>query len=45
MTDGIGDIASLLLTKLVHEGGIVDVSDVVGDWDIIKPERITDKVQ
>ena len=43
--DAIGDVASLPLTKLVHEGVIVDVSDVVGDWDIIKPKHITDKVQ
>ena len=43
--DAIGDVASLPLTKLVHEGVIVDVSDVVGDWDIIKPKHITDKVE
>ena len=43
--DVIGDVASLPLTKLVHEGVIVDVSDVVGDWDIIKPKHITDKVK
>lgn len=39
-----GDIASLPLTKLVHEGIIVDVSDAVGDWDVIRPEHITRKV-
>ncbi len=43
--DAIGDVASLPLTKLVHEGVIVDVSDGVGDWDIIKPKHITDKVK
>jgi kynurenine formamidase len=42
--DGIGDIASIPLGKLVHEGVIVDVSGDVGDWDIIKPEHITRKV-
>lgn len=44
-TDGGADIASLPLTKLIHEGVIVDVSDVCSDWDIIKPEHITDKVE
>ncbi|MBI2461418.1 MAG: cyclase family protein, partial [Candidatus Rokubacteria bacterium] len=42
---GAGDIASLPLTKLVREGVIVDVSDAVGDWDVITPGQITDKVQ
>ncbi|MCY3539241.1 MAG: cyclase family protein [bacterium] len=45
MADGGGDMASLPLTKLIHEGVIVDVSDVVSDWSIIKPEHITDKVK
>ena len=39
--DGAGDMASLPLTKLVHEGVIVDVSGDVGDWDIITPKHIT----
>jgi kynurenine formamidase len=43
--DGLGDIASIPLRKLVHEGVIVDVSSDVGDWDIIKPEHITNKVK
>lgn len=45
MADGAGDIASLPITKLVHEGVIVDVSDKLGDWDIIKPEHITQQVE
>lgn len=43
--DGMGDIASLPLPKLVHEGVIVDVSDQVGDWDVIQPKHITRKVK
>lgn len=43
--DGAGDIASLPLTKLVHEGVIVDVSDVVDDWSIITPKHITDRME
>src|SRR5258707_12802318 len=43
--DGGADMASLPLNKLVHEGVIVDVSDVVGDWDWIKPQHITAKVE
>ncbi|MXZ69377.1 MAG: cyclase family protein [Acidimicrobiia bacterium] len=45
MADVIGDMASLPLTKLVHEGVIVDVSDEVSDWSIITPEMITSKVE
>ena len=45
-TDGGPDIASLPLTKLVHEGVIVDVSDTCGeDWAVIRPHHITDKVE
>ncbi|MCE2528742.1 MAG: cyclase family protein [Acidimicrobiia bacterium] len=45
MADGGGDMASLPLTKLIHEGVIVDVSDEVSDWSIITPEMITSKVE
>src|SRR5918999_787391 len=43
--DGAGDIASLPLTKLVREGVVVDVSDVVEDWSIIMPKHITDRIE
>jgi kynurenine formamidase len=43
--DGGSDMASLPLTKLIHEGVIVDVSDTCKDWDVIKPEHVTSKVQ
>ena len=45
MADGAGDMASLPLTKLVHEGVIVDISDQVSDWSIITPEMITSTVE
>ena len=38
-------MSDLPLTKLVHEGVIVDVSDEVSDWDVITPEHITSKVE
>jgi kynurenine formamidase len=44
-TDGGGDMASLPLTKLIHEGVIVDVSDTCGDWDVIEPAHITSKIE
>lgn len=44
-TDGGLDMASLPLDKLIHPGAIVDVSDVVSDWDLIEPEHITSKVE
>jgi kynurenine formamidase len=37
-TDGRdGDMASYPLEFLVNKGVIVDISDKVGDWDIITP--------
>lgn len=42
--EGGGDMASIPLEQLYHEGVIVDVSDKVKDWDIIYPEHITEKV-
>ena len=39
MHAGAGDIASLPLQKLVHEGVIVEVSDCVEDWSIITPKH------
>src|SRR5262245_6970075 len=41
-TDGRdGDMASSPLAFLVNKGVIVDISDKVGDWDIITPDMIT----
>lgn len=39
------DIASLPLDRLVHEGVIVDISDAVSDWSVIKPHHITDRAE
>lgn len=41
---GGADMASLPLDRLCREGVIVDISDVVGAWDEITPEHITDKI-
>jgi kynurenine formamidase len=41
---GAGDMASLPLDTLCHEGVIVDVSDKLKEWDILYPEHITSKV-
>jgi kynurenine formamidase len=41
-TDGRdGDMASYPLEFLVNKGVIVDISDKIGDWDIITPDMIT----
>jgi len=39
------DMASFPLEKLCADGAIADVSDKVGEWDLIEPEFITDKVE
>jgi kynurenine formamidase len=44
-TDGGGDMASLPLDFLVNKGAIVDISDMVGDWDIITPDMLTANVE
>ena len=43
--DGGGDMASLGLDFLVNKGAIVDISDMVGDWDIITPDMLTANVE
>lgn len=40
-----GDIASIPLETLFSDGVIVDISDRVGEWDIIKPEHFQGKVE
>ena len=39
------DMASLPMDFLVHDGAIVDLSDVVADYDIYTPKMIEDKVE
>jgi len=39
------DVASIPLDRLYGPGVVVDISDVVGEWDIIKPEHVTSKIE
>ncbi len=39
------DIASLSMDYLVHEGAIVDLSDVCGDYDVYTSKMIEDRVE
>lgn len=39
------DIASLPMDYLVHEGAIVDLSDVCGDYDVYTSKMIEDRVE
>jgi kynurenine formamidase len=43
--DGGGDMASLPLDFLVNKGAIVDISEMVSDWDIITPDMLTANVE
>ncbi len=45
-TDGQdGDMASYKIPFLVNKGAIVDISDMVGDWDVITPDMLTANVE
>jgi len=44
-TDGGGDMASYKIPFLVNKGAIVDVSDMVSDWDVITPDMLTANVE
>ena len=39
------DIASLPLERLYGDGVIIDISDEVGEWDIIEPKHFTKKME
>ncbi|MBI4494934.1 MAG: cyclase family protein [Chloroflexi bacterium] len=39
------DIASFPLSRCFGEGVIVDISDAVGDWDVIRPQHITSRAE
>jgi kynurenine formamidase len=41
---GGSDIASLPMSRLLGEGVIVDISEEMDDWAVIKPHHITDKI-
>lgn len=42
---GGADIASVPLNRLVRQGVIVDISDEMEDWAVIKPHHITDRIE
>ncbi len=42
---GGNDMASIPLSTLVREGVIVDISDEMEDWSVIKPHHITDRME
>jgi kynurenine formamidase len=44
-SDGGADIASMPLSRLLHEGVVVDIRDDVEDWSLITPEMITSRVE
>jgi len=44
-TDGGGDMASYQIPFLVNKGAIVDISDMVSDWDVITPDMLTAHVE
>jgi kynurenine formamidase len=45
IVSGGKDMASVPLETLCREGVIVDLSDVMEDWSIIRPKDITDRVE
>jgi kynurenine formamidase len=45
IVSGGKDIGSIAIDRLCRPGVIVDVSDVVEDWSVIKPHHITDKME
>jgi kynurenine formamidase len=42
--DGGGDMASYSLSFLVNHGAIIDISDMVDDWDVITPDMLSARV-
>jgi kynurenine formamidase len=45
IVSGGKDMASVPLTTLCREGVIVDISDEMEDWAVIKPHHITDRME
>jgi kynurenine formamidase len=45
IVSGGSDMASVPLTRLCREGVIVDISNEVDDWSVIKPHHITDRME
>ncbi len=42
---GGGDIASIPLDRLIHEGVVVDLRDEVDDFSLIEPEMVTEQME
>ena len=45
IVSGGADLASVPIERLCREGVIVDISDEMQDWAVIKPNHITDRVE
>jgi kynurenine formamidase len=45
IVSGGKDVASVPLTTLCREGVIVDISDEMQDWSVIKPRHVLDRVE
>jgi kynurenine formamidase len=45
IVSGGADIGSLPIDQLCRQGVIVDISDEVQDWSVIKPKLITDRME
>ena len=45
IVSGGKDVASVPLTTLCREGVIVDLSDEMDDWSVIKPKQVTDRIE
>ena len=45
IVSGGADIASLPIDRLCREGVIVDISEEMHDWAVIKPHHITDRIE
>jgi kynurenine formamidase len=45
IVSGGADIRSIPLDRLCREGVIVDISDEMDDWTVIKPHHITDRME
>src|ERR1700730_3647255 len=45
IVSGGKDMASVPLSTLCREGVIVDLSDEMDDWSVIKPKQVTDRME
>jgi kynurenine formamidase len=45
IVSGGNDIASVGIGRLVGSGVVVDISDEMEDWSVIKPRHITDRIE